>query len=486
VKKKHILYFPKNQFTFLFYDYETFGTHTSLDKPAQFASIRTDKDLNIIEDPKCFYCFPSDDYFPEPYSILITKITPQFTLKQGMNEYHFANKIYNILIKPNTCIVGYNNIAFDDEITRNIFYRNFLDPYEWSWKNKNSRWDLLNIMRICYLLRPDGIQWPKNNIGLPIFKLSDLTRENHILHNSAHNAISDVYATIKLAKLIKEKQPKLFNFFLKYRKKNALYKLVHIEKFQPILYISSCFGSIRNNMSFVLPLCWDENNNNVLIAIDLFKDVKSLIGFLEKKDYQDITIKDLFNLGVLLIYLNRCPILLPIQLISTEDIERLKLKDFYIDKKINLIKLNYFIANIIRKIIYQKNEFQNLSNVDLQIYNGFFNLYDRQLIKKINQTKPINLKNIKLNFSDTRLKELFFRYKARNFFFILDSNEKKIWINHCFKVFTRSALEKYIIKINHLLEEFSFDTEKTNLLKKLLEYVFQKYKNLFYEKINLN
>lgn len=222
---KHKNFFSqKNQFTLLFYDYETFGTHTSLDKPAQFASIRTDENLNIIEEPKCFYCFPSDDYLPEPYSVLITKITPQYTFKYGTNEYEFSRKIYNILIQPNTCIVGYNNITFDDEITRNIFYRNFLDPYEWSWKNNNSRWDLLNIMRVCYLLRPNGIKWPKNNLGLPVFKLSDLTQENNIFHYNAHDATADVYATIELAKLVKTQQPKLFDFFF--------LKKIYFKKFQ--------------------------------------------------------------------------------------------------------------------------------------------------------------------------------------------------------------------------------------------------------------
>ncbi|QIQ41550.1 MAG: exodeoxyribonuclease I [Buchnera aphidicola (Aphis urticata)] len=476
----------KNQFTFLFYDYETFGTHTSLDKPAQFASIRTNKNLEIIEKPKCFYCFPSDDYLPEPCSILITKITPQYTFKHGMNEYEFSRKIYKILTHPNTCIVGYNNIVFDDEITRNIFYRNFLDPYEWSWKNNNSRWDLLNIMRICYLLRPNGIKWPKNTLGLPIFKLSNLTRENNILHDNSHDAVSDVYATIALAKLIKEQQPKLFNFFLKYRQKNELFKLINLRNFQPILYISSFFSAIRNNMSFILPLFWHENNNNILISIDLFQDVKKLIHFLKNHDYQDIKTKNLFDLGIVLIHFNRCPILVPINLIRTEDTEKLKMKNFYIDHKINLIKLNYVIINSIKNIFSQKNTFQKTSNVDLQIYNNFFNLNDKALIKKISNTQPINLKNLQLNFQDMRLKELLFRYKARNFVFILNTNEKKIWLNHCLKVFNRLVLKEYIHTIEDLLKQFSFDIEKVGLLNKLLEYVLHKYKTLFYEKINLN
>jgi exodeoxyribonuclease-1 len=263
----------KKKSTFLFYDYETFGTHTSLDKPAQFACIRTDINLNILDNPECFYCFPSDDYLPDPCSILITNITPQHTQKYGMNEYNFSRKIHFILTQPYTCIIGYNNINFDDEITRNIFYRNFLDPYEWSWRNENSRWDLLNLLRACYALRPDGIKWPRNALGLPSFKLSDLTQINNIMHFNAHDAMSDVYATIEMAKLIKKKQPKLFDFFFKMRNKNELYKLINLKKNEPIFYVSSFFGAARRNISCILPITWHQKNKNILISIYLFKDV---------------------------------------------------------------------------------------------------------------------------------------------------------------------------------------------------------------------
>ncbi|CAL4325900.1 Exodeoxyribonuclease I [Buchnera aphidicola (Protaphis terricola)] len=478
--------YQENISTFLFYDYETFGVHTALDKPAQFASIRTDENLNIIEESKCFYCFPPDDYLPDPYSILITKITPQYTFIHGMNEYNFSKKIYDIFKKPNTCIIGYNNISFDDEITRNLFYRNFLDPYEWSWKNNNSRWDLLNIMRICYLLRPLGIKWPKNNLGFPIFKLSHLTQENNIFHNNVHDAISDVYATISLAKLVQKHQPKLFNFFFKYRKKNELYKLINLKNFQPLLYISSCFGSIRNNMSFVLPLSWDENNRNILITIDLFKNIENLFDFFNKYNYNEINIKDLFDLGIILIHFNRCPVFIPIQLIREEDIKKLKLKEFYIQKKINLIKKNYFIINYIKKIFKKTNIFQKSLNVDLQIYNNFFNFHDKKLIKKISSSNPSNLINIQLNFQDSRLNELFFRYKARNFFYLLNTNEKKIWLNYCLKVLNKDFLEEYIKKIENLIKNFSNDIDKINLLNELLKYTFKKYKGLFYQRFNLS
>jgi exodeoxyribonuclease-1 len=97
---------------------------------------------------------------------MVTGITPQEAREKGVNEAEFARRIHDLFTVPNTCVVGYNNIRFDDEVTRNIFYRNFYDPYAWSWQNRNSRWDLLDIMRACYALRPEGINWPENDEGL--------------------------------------------------------------------------------------------------------------------------------------------------------------------------------------------------------------------------------------------------------------------------------------------------------------------------------
>jgi hypothetical protein len=34
-------------------------------------------------------------------------------------------------------------------------YRNFIDPYAWHWKNGNTRWDVLDVVRLCYALKRD-------------------------------------------------------------------------------------------------------------------------------------------------------------------------------------------------------------------------------------------------------------------------------------------------------------------------------------------
>lgn len=211
--------------SFYWYDFETWGVSPKKDKPSQFAGIRTDLDLNIIGEPLVEYCQIPNDYLPHPEAALVTGITPQTTLQKGLIEPEFFKKIHQEISKPNTINVGYNNIRFDDEVIRYGLYRNFYDSYGYAWKNGNSRWDILDMVRACYALRPEGINWPTDEEGKPSFRLELLTKANGIEHGSAHDALSDVIATIELAKLIKQKQPKLFQFLLDHRHKKQLQEL---------------------------------------------------------------------------------------------------------------------------------------------------------------------------------------------------------------------------------------------------------------------
>ena len=115
--------------TFFWHDYETFGRVPRRDRPAQFAGIRTDADLNEIGEPVMHYCQPAPDYLPDPEACLLTGIVPQTCLEKGLPEYQFADAIEAQLAQPGTVGVGYNSIRFDDEVTRHLFWRSLMDPY---------------------------------------------------------------------------------------------------------------------------------------------------------------------------------------------------------------------------------------------------------------------------------------------------------------------------------------------------------------------
>ncbi|MGP1930551.1 MAG: exodeoxyribonuclease I [Arsenophonus sp. ET-YP4-MAG3] len=467
----------KHKSSFLFYDYETFGQDPALDRPAQFACIRTDLNFNIIEEPQVFYCIPTNDYLPQPQAIMITGITPQYAITHGINEAEFAKRIHKNFSIANSCIIGYNNIQFDDEVTRHIFYRNFYDPYSYSWKNGNSRWDILNILYACYSLRPDGINWPLNNKGLPSFKLKDLTLANNIKHLDAHNAIADVLATIEIAKLIKQAQPRLFTYFFQLRNKNKINKLIDINAMTPLVFVSNIFGAIRCNSSLISPLARHPKNKNTIIACDLAENISPLltlsVNTIRNRLY---TLKSKLDgkltIPIKLIHINKCPILAPIntlRLINTQHIA------FDFDICLNNLAILQQHNEIHDKIIqlFNKKEkyFSKTIDVDTKLYSCFFTNKDFLKMTIIRQTLPENLSKINFKFNDPRITQLFFRYKARNYPTILTEEERLAWLNHCRNTITKEKITKYLQTIDQLFIENYRDKEKCKKLKLLVDYV---------------
>ena len=345
----------KQQSTFLFHDYETFGTHPALDRPAQFAAIRTDSEFNVIGEPEVFYCKPADDYLPQPGAVLITGITPQEARAKGENEAAFAARIHSLFTVPKTCILGYNNVRFDDEVTRNVFYRNFYDPYAWSWQHDNSRWDLLDVMRACYALRPEGINWPENDDGLPSFRLEHLTKANGIEHSNAHDAMADVYATIAMAKLVKTRQPRLFDYLFTHRNKHKLMALIDVPQMKPLVHVSGMFGTLRERL------------------------------YTAKADLGDNA-----AVPVKLVHINKCPVLAQANTLRPEDADRLGINRQHCLDNLKILRENPQVREKVVAIFAEAEPFTPSDNVDAQLYNGFFSDADRAAMKIVLETETLD------------------------------------------------------------------------------------------------
>ncbi len=461
--------------TFLFHDYETFGTSPALDRPAQFAAIRTDADFNIIGEPEVFYCKPADDYLPQPEAVLITGITPQIARAKGEHEAAFAKRIYDVFTVPGTCVLGYNNVRFDDEVTRNIFYRNFYDPYGWSWQNHNSRWDLLDVMRACYALRPDGINWPENDEGLPSFRLEHLTKANGIEHVNAHDAMADVYATIAMAQLVKSRQPKLFDYLFTYRHKQKLATLIDVPQMKPLVHVSGMLGAWRGNTSWVAPLAWHPENRNAVIMVDLAGDMSPLLDLdtdaLRERLYTPkAELGENAAVAVKLVHLNKCPILAQANTLRPEDAERLGIDRKRCLDNLQILRDNPQVREKVVAIFAEAEPFVPSTNVDAQIYNGFFSDADRAAMKILLETEPRNLPALDITFADARIKKLLFNYRARNFPGTLDESEQQRWLQHRRNVFTPEFLQHYADELQALFQQYEGDAEKQALLKSLWQY----------------
>ena len=427
------------QNTLYWHDYETFGVDPQRDRPVQFAGVRTDEDLNIIGEPLNIMARPAPDTLPHPMSSIITGITPQQALEQGMPEAEFIARILDELSQPGTCGVGYNSLRFDDEVTRNTLYRNLYEPYGREWQNGNSRWDIIDMVRACRDLRPEGIVWPKrDDADRSSFKLEELTVANGIGHEQAHDALSDVYATLAMAKLVKDKQSKLYDFLYKLRRKNEVLKYIDLKEMTPILHTSGMYGSDYGNTRMVVPIAAHPTNKNSVIVFDLAQNPKLLLELgaktLRERLYTSVeALPDGVERPALKqLFINKCPVIAPSSTLNGEAAKRLNIDLMTCNRnRQTLIAARKEIQQKIGKI-FEPREFEPVTDPDLMIYaGGFFHDKDKALMTTIHNTDPEELGTQTWRFVDERLPEMLFRYRARNYPETLNADEQAQWLEHC-------------------------------------------------------
>ena len=416
------------------YDYETTGISPRCDRPLQMAGIRTDLDLNEIEAPVNLYCRPSDDILPHPAACVITGITPTRLAEKGLCEADFMTRVHAQLAAPGTCGAGYNTLRFDDEMTRYSLYRNFFDPYAREWQGGNSRWDLIDVVRAAYALRPDGIVWPQEE-GRVTLKLERLTAANGLDHGQAHEALSDVRATIALARLIRDRQPKLYDWLFKLRSKQKV--MDQIRLLQPMVHISGRFSADRSYVGVVLPLAWHPRNRNALIVCDLHLDPEGLLAddvetlrqrlYSRRADLPEGTLP----VPLKLIHINRCPVVAPLSVLRAEDQQRLQLDmALYQARALRLSDAQELWRDKVQTI-YAQEDFTPSDDPEQQLYDGFIGDRDRRLCEQVRAADPQQLAQEQWPFDDERLPELLFRYRARNFPETLSEQEQERWKLFC-------------------------------------------------------
>lgn len=419
------------------YDFETFGSDPRRDRASQFAGIRTDENLNIIGDPLVLYCQPSPDFLPNPMACLITGITPQKALSEGVCEAEFIRLIHAEFAAGSTCVAGFNNIRFDDELTRQLLYRNFYDPYEREWKNGNTRWDILDMTRLAAATRPEGVVWPKREDGTNSFRLEALTAANGIEHADAHDALSDVLATIEMARLIKQAQPRLFDYVYRSRTKRAVRRQLDLKCPKPLLHVSGMYPPAQGCLAVVMPVCLHPADSNGVIVYDLRLDPDTWLDLSEEEFKMRLfTPNEQLPEGVCriplqTIHANKCPILTAPTVLSPELALQYGVSEEHIrahwKKMMEMPDLAQKVTNAIRREDLPKPD-----DPDFMIYSGgFFNDGDKELMRLVRKTNASELARLDLPFKDGRLKEMFFRYRARNFPSTLTEVESERWRLFC-------------------------------------------------------
>jgi len=419
--------------TIYWYDFETFGVDPRRDRASQFAGIRTDEDLNVIGEPLVLYCQPADDFLPSPMACVITGISPQKALAEGVNEAEFIKQIHREFSEPGTCVAGYNSIRFDDEVTRQLLYRNFYDAYEREWKHGNSRWDIIDMLRLCAATRPDGINWPRHEDGSNSFRLEQLTLANGIEHADAHDALADVIATIEMAKLIRQKQPKLFDYIYQLRNKKKVQAEIDMVTRKPLLHVSMMYPARRGCLALVMPICQHPVNKNGVIVYDLREDPSALLSLPVEQIMQRVFTSaeqlpdSVSRIPLKTIHINKCPVVT-----SPAVLDAARANDYEIDlqqckRHWEMLQSSQDLAAKLAAVFNEEMNKEEL-DPDFMIYSGgFFGDNDKSLMQTIRSTSATDLGRLDLPFRDKRLREMLFRYRARNYKETLNVDELARW-----------------------------------------------------------
>lgn len=430
---------------FIFYDLETSGLNSRHDRIMQFAAIRTDLDLNPVDEPYNFLIQLSTDTLPSPNAIRVTGITPQQTLEEGYTEAEAAKKIIEEIFTPNSIVVGFNNIRFDDEFIRHLLWRNFYDSYTWAYQDGRSRWDLLDVVRFYRAMRPDGLKWPVDEAGRAVNKLELLTSINGVEHSDAHDALSDVRATVAVAQLLKQADPKLWQYLLKMRDKNLVRQLVNLERPEPFVYVSGRLEAGFDKTALAYPICCGNHNNIIVynlrydpteflnlsvadLATHLSAKFEELAKVAEKTDApvdRPVYFKELKY--------NQCPAVAPLSTLRDEDYRRLRLDKKQVMTNLEILKNHPELGETIGQL-YRLRQSQTeakyaevIEPAEAQLYGGFLGVADQRWSDKIRQAGGAELKNLDPKFNDGRLPSLFINYKARSFPETLTDAEQSAW-----------------------------------------------------------
>ncbi len=447
--------------TFFFYDLETSGLSARDDRIMQFAGIRTDMDLNPIGESYNLLVALNDDTLPSPDALMVTGISPQKTVDEGYTEAQFAKILAEEIFTPDTIAVGFNNVRFDDEFVRHLFWRNFYDPYEWCWKDGRSRWDLLDVVRMTRALRPEGIEWPVDAEGKPTNRLELITKANGITHEAAHDALSDVEALIDVTRLIKTKQPQLYEYLLKMRDKKQVQSLVNLDTKQPFVYASGRYENEWNKITVALPLAPAPNSN--VLVYDLRYDPTPFMTLGEKEladkvfaSWEERKQEDFVRLPVKQLQYNRCPAVAPLGVLAQgEGWVKVGIDEATVAKHSKLLLANPEFAERLRSVFERKREYAPSVDPEAQLYDGFLNDRDRLRVETVRNANERELADYHPEFADERLSPLLLHYKARNYPKAMSESELQAW-----EEWRASRLQRQLPSFMKSLQRLSADTNE--------------------------
>ncbi len=467
--------------TYYFYDLETSGINPRAQRIMQFAGQRTDENFKSVGEPDNWLIRLTEEVLPDPDAILITGITPQKTQEEGYSEAEFLQLFSQKVLQPDTVIVGFNNIRFDDEFMRSTLWRNFYDAYEWQWQDGRSRWDLLDVVRMVRALRPEGIEWPEDEAGNPTNRLELLTQVNGLDHANAHDALSDVQATISVAELLKSKQPQMYEYLFNVRDKKQVKELVNLEDRRPFVYTSGRYEAQYHKTTVAFPLAEGRNKN--VIVYDLRYDPSAFVILTEDEiaknifaNYEERRKEGFVRIPVKELQYNRSPAVAPLGVLTHhKGWERIQIDEALVEKHRNALLVYPEFAERVKKVFARTRDFTPVKDPDFELYDGFVDQADKQKMRVVRAATTEHVASISLEFHDRRLNAMLPRYKARNFMRSITADEREHWESYRHQRLLSGlpgqlSIEQFARRLSELSQAKASDDHAQYLLQELQLY----------------
>lgn len=215
---------------FVFYDTETTGTDVLFDQVLQFAAILTDNDLNEIDRFEV-HSRLQPHIVASPGAMNVTGVTAaQLDDPTYPSQFEMACQIHRKLTDWQPAhFIGHNSIEFDEVLLRALFYKSLLPVYLTNM-NGNCRLDTLKMLQSASIYEPSDISYPTRPDGQAIYKLDQLAPANGFNHANAHEAMSDVEATIFMSRKVRDLAPETWSRFLRFSNKVSVLDFCETEE----------------------------------------------------------------------------------------------------------------------------------------------------------------------------------------------------------------------------------------------------------------
>jgi exodeoxyribonuclease I len=387
---------------FVFYDTETTGTHTTFDQIVQFAAVLTDCDFCELDRFE-IRCRLMPHVVPAPGALRANRVRPTVLIDPSLSSHYGA--ICAIADKLRSwspaVFIGYNSLHFDETLLRQAFYQN-LKPIYLTNTNRNLRADALRLVQAASVYAPDSVIVPTADTGRRTLKLDALAPANGFNHANAHDAMGDVEATIFIARLVKERAPKIWDALMSMAAK-------------PAVIARTLSGEIFSLTDFFMgkPHSW------LVTGCGQNPEYDAQLGVFDLRydpaDYLDMSAEQLIEVTngrtkvLRCIKANAQPILFSRALVSP-GLHDLGIDDNEIERRARLIaESEGFRTRVGKAISNRYPPTEPSAFVEQQIYDGFPRRADEFLMQRFHQVPWAQRAGILEKIEDPRIRELGYR-----------------------------------------------------------------------------